>query len=50
MQTESKCEDHENSDDTEECEEVSQLADSSSQDCLANHASIINEDMCPIVS
>ena len=50
METESKREDHEDSDDTEECEEVSQLADSSRQDCLANHASIINEKMCPIVS
>ena len=50
METESKREDHENSDDTEECEEVSQLANSSRQDCLANHASIINEKMCPIVS
>ena len=43
-------EDHEDSDDTEECEEVSQLAGSSSQDWLANHASIINEKMCRIVS
>ena len=43
-------EDHEESDDTEECEEVSQLAGSSSQDWLANHASIINEKMCPSVS
>ena len=43
-------EDHEDSDDTEECEEVSQLAVSSSQDWLANYASIINEKMCPIVS
>ena len=43
MQTESKREDHEDSDDTEECEVVSQLADSLSQDCLANHASIIHK-------
>ena len=43
-------EDHEDSDDTDECEEVSPLAGSSSQDWLANHASIINEKMCPIVS
>ena len=50
MQTESKRQDHEDSDDTEECEEVSQLADSASQNWLANHASIINEKMCPIVS
>ena len=50
MQTESKHQDHEDSDDTEEWEEVSQLADSASQDCLANHAFIINEKMCPIVS
>ena len=43
-------EDHEDSDDTEECEEFSQVAGSSSQDWLANHASIINEKMCPSVS
>ena len=43
-------EEHEDSDDAEECEEVSQLGGSSSQDWLANHASIINEKMCPSVS
>ena len=43
-------EEHEDSDDVEECAEVSQLAGSSSQDWLANHASIINEKMCPSVS
>ena len=43
-------EEHEDSDDVEGCEEVSQLAGSSSQDWLANHASIINEKMCPSVS
>ena len=43
-------EDQGDTDDTEECEEVSQLAGSSSQDWLANHASIINEKMCPSVS
>ncbi|XP_074625640.1 uncharacterized protein LOC141883884, partial [Acropora palmata] len=43
-------EDHKDSDDIEECDEDSQLAGSSSQDWLANHASIINEKMCPSVS
>ena len=43
-------EDHEDSDDIEECDEDSQLAGSSSQDWLANHASIVNEKMCPSVS
>ena len=43
-------EDHEDSDDIKECDEVSQLAGSSSQDWLANHASIVNEKMCPSVS
>ena len=42
--------DRKGSDNTEECEEVSQLAGSSSQDWLANHVSIINEKMCPSVS
>lgn len=36
--------------DHEECDEDSQLAGSSSQDWLANHASIVNEKMCPSVS
>ena len=39
--------DHEDSDDIEECDEDSQLAGSSSQDWLGNHASIINEKVCP---
>ena len=43
-------EEHKDSDDAEECEEVSQPGGSSSQDWLANHASIINEKMCPSVS
>ena len=43
-------EEHEDSDDAEECEEVIQLGGSSSQDWLANHASIINEKMCLSVS
>ena len=43
-------EDHEDSDDIEECYEDSQLAGSSSQDWLANHAAITNEKMCPSVS
>ena len=43
-------EDHEDSDDIEECDEDCQLAGSSSQDWSANHASIVNEKMCPSVS
>lgn len=43
-------EEHEDSDDAEECQEVSQLGGSSSQDWLANQASIINEKMCPSIS
>ena len=43
-------EEHENSDDAEECAEMSQLAGSSSQEWLANLAIIINEKMCPSVS
>ena len=43
-------EEHEESDDTEECADASQLAASSSQEWLKNHASIISEKMCPGVS
>ena len=40
-------EDHEDSDDIEECDEDSELAGSLSQDWLANHASIIKKKDVP---
>ena len=43
-------EEHEESDDAEEGADVSQLAGSSSQEWSKNHASIINEKMCPGVN